>query len=175
MAKDDEKTGFVDIVLDIMCSVAQNINDVFIDRKSLYQIISSEKQGWSNTKISKNLQSLSQRGYINIHREKNQDSIRFTNKAKLRAVDRLAKKDDTETYHFVSFDIPEQHRHNRDCFRRCLKRMGFKQIQKSLWVSNRQVGYFVEIAAEGYEVGDYIVYIISKNTNINNTIINKFV
>lgn len=39
----------------------------------------------------------------------------------------------------VIFDIPEQKRIVRNLFRRNLKRWGFKQLQKSVWISKRGV------------------------------------
>ncbi len=39
----------------------------------------------------------------------------------------------------VIFDIPEQKRIIRNLFRRNLKRWGFKQLQKSVWISKRDV------------------------------------
>lgn len=39
----------------------------------------------------------------------------------------------------VIFDIPEQKRIVRNLFRRNLKRWGFKQLQKSVWISKRNI------------------------------------
>lgn len=42
-------------------------------------------------------------------------------------------------YRIVIFDIPEQKRLIRDLFRRNLKKWGFKHLQKSVWISKRDV------------------------------------
>lgn len=39
----------------------------------------------------------------------------------------------------VTFDIPEQKRIIRNLFRRNLKKWGFKQLQKSVWISKRNI------------------------------------
>jgi CRISPR-associated endonuclease Cas2 len=39
----------------------------------------------------------------------------------------------------VIFDVPEQKRIVRNLFRRNLKRWGFKQLQKSVWISKRNI------------------------------------
>jgi uncharacterized UPF0160 family protein len=70
-------------------------------------------------------------------------------------------------FRFVSFDIPELMRKNRDAFRRAIKKLGFKQIQKSLWVTTKEIGELVEMAAEEYSVADYIAYFVSESSNID--------
>lgn len=42
-------------------------------------------------------------------------------------------------WRIVIFDIPEQKRLIRDLFRRNLKKWGFKHLQKSVWVSKRDI------------------------------------
>lgn len=42
-------------------------------------------------------------------------------------------------YRIVIFDIPEQKRVIRNMFRRNLKKWGFKHLQKSVWISKRNV------------------------------------
>lgn len=42
-------------------------------------------------------------------------------------------------WRIVIFDIPEQKRLVRDLFRRNLKKWGFKYLQKSVWISKRDV------------------------------------
>lgn len=42
-------------------------------------------------------------------------------------------------WRIVIFDIPEQKRIIRNMFRRNLKKWGFKNLQKSVWISKRDV------------------------------------
>ena len=42
-------------------------------------------------------------------------------------------------WRIVIFDIPEQKRLIRDLFRRNLKKWGFKHLQKSVWISKKNV------------------------------------
>lgn len=56
-------------------------------------------------------------------------------------------------WRIVVFDIPEQKRLVRDLFRRNLKKWGFKPMQKSVWISKRDVfgkltGYIKELEIE---------------------------
>jgi CRISPR-associated endonuclease Cas2 len=180
MNKKHKKIGsFIVDVLDIFLGIPESLVNAF-DRKEFYRIMNGEMTEKILTcdNIAKLIFNLKRSGYIMIEKPLNQndsESIRFTNKAKLAVVDRIARRiPDDNTYHFVSFDIPERLRSNRDKFRRTIKRLGFVQIQKSLWVCSKDVGILVELAATEYKVDDYIVYIVSESTNINAHIKNKF-
>jgi CRISPR/Cas system-associated endoribonuclease Cas2 len=111
------------------------------------------------------LYELKRHKYIDVSGE---DSVILTGKAKIKIIEKLieGEKDDDQ-YRLVSFDIPEKKRTNRNQFRRAIKRMGFKQIQKSLWVTNRNVGDLVDIAAKEYRVVDYVAYFVVEGSNIN--------
>lgn len=49
------------------------------------------------------------------------------------------KKEWDGKWRIVVFDIPEQKRLIRNLFRRNLKKWGFKQLQKSVWISKKDV------------------------------------
>lgn len=150
------------------------IPEVFInsfDRTEFYRMLNGmpSERVLSVSNICKLFHSFKKTGYIIVKKTKNgNESIRFTNKAKLTIIDKLAEKEQTGTmYCFISFDIPEELRVNRDKFRRSIKRMGFRQLQKSLWVSNRSIGQLVEMAANEYKVNEYVIYMITNLTNVN--------
>jgi len=126
-------------------------------------------QGVTHIQISKMVYELARRKYLEFD---GSDSVKFTNKAKMRIVDVLAgDRGIGSKYYFISFDIPESKRAYRNKFRYAIKRMGFKQIQKSLWVSNKEVGDLVEAAAVEYEVNEYVAYFISERSNIDKYIV----
>lgn len=159
--------GFLDCLLNIAESFM-----VCMDRKDMYKVLNGYYDNELTIEnIRKYFDSLRRRGYIEI--SKNNNSVCFTDKAKLKIVDKIAEKMSKENkYYFISFDIPEISRTNRNQFRRTIKRMGFREVQKSLWVCDRNVGELVEIAAKEYKVNDYIVYIVSDLTNINDNLKN---
>ncbi len=59
-------------------------------------------------------------------------------------------------WRFVSFDIPEKNRDARDAFRAELKILGFKELQKSLWVYPHDVFEPIHVLAELYDVRRYL-------------------
>lgn len=51
----------------------------------------------------------------------------------------------------LSFDVPESNRLIRDYIRRLLKRMGFKQMHRSVWLSRKDIGVSIaEILSSRY-------------------------
>jgi DNA-binding transcriptional regulator PaaX len=93
----------------------------------------------------------------------------------MKMVDQIAKNTPVDNkYHLVSFDIPETMKTQRDHFRRTIKKLGFVQIQQSLWVSNKDLGEMVELASYEYGVEKYIAYFVSISSNIEYFIEKKF-
>jgi len=160
-------------VIDFLLSIPEAMVRSF-DRKEFYYYMHgmTSERILTVSEICKLFDRFKRRGYIEVSKDEyNNESVIFTNKAKLLVVDKIAQKyESNDRYCLVSFDIPESLRSNRDMFRRAIKRMGFKQIQKSLWVSNRRIGHLVEMAAEEYKVSEYVVYLIAEVTNIDKII-----
>lgn len=159
--------------LDILLALAENFV-ITMDRKELYKAVYGYRENeWSVENIRKYFDSLKRRGYLEIEKNGRRESIKFTNKAKLAMFDKISDKITIEKkYYFVSFDIPERLRRERDSFRRAIKRLGFREAQKSLWVCNRSLGEFVELAAEEYKVSNYVVYLIVEASNIDDALQN---
>lgn len=112
--------------------------------------------------------------FYNLKREKyieevgKDKSIVLTDKAKIKIIEKMVqKKKKDNQLRLLSFDIPERNHVQRDYFRRAIKRIGFRQIQQSLWAIDRDVSEVVEIAIKYYKVGDYVAYIVAEKTNID--------
>lgn len=163
-------------VIDFFLGVPESFIYAF-DRKEFYRLLNGRptEKVFTCNNIAKLISNLKRSGYIEVKKSGDNESIIFTNKARLAIVDRIAGRSGSDGKHrFVSFDIPERLRQNRDQFRRAIKRLGFRQIQKSLWVCDKNIGDLVESATEEYKVTEYVVYIVSENTNIETTISNMF-
>jgi len=153
--------SLLNILLDITANAANKIV-----QSNLTDLVRDEMQT-SNVnvnKLSKSLYQLKRRGYLDVV----EDSVALTNKAKMKMVDKISSNiNEDSKYHLVSFDIPEIMKRNRNRFRRTIKRIGFVQIQKSLWVSKKEVGELVDIAAKENKVGSFIAYFVAEYSNIN--------
>jgi DNA-binding transcriptional regulator PaaX len=146
-----------------------------ITRSDLWDTINGrDNKRWTKHKFTETLHNLNKSGYLKFYR--GSDSIEFTAKARLKLIDHAASKIKKDSgFRFVSFDIPEDMRRQRDLFRRTIKRLGFVQIQKSLWAVNKNVGELVDIASHEYGVENYIVYIASNKSDIDTALNQKLV
>ncbi|PIS07668.1 hypothetical protein COT78_02390 [Candidatus Berkelbacteria bacterium CG10_big_fil_rev_8_21_14_0_10_43_13] len=174
MKKDSKKKvkNFTVEVLDFLLNIPDALAYGF-DRGGLYRLMNDfpYEQTLTCSKISHIFSNLKNRGYIEVKKHNGQESVVFTNKAKLAVIDKIAERSDVDNkYYIVSFDIPERMRIDRNKFRRTIKRLGFRQIQKSLWVTNKNFGEYVELAAYEYGVEKYVVYFVTDNTNISGII-----
>lgn len=163
-------------VIDFFLNIPEALIKGF-ERNQFYNIINGNfvEQKLTCDNISHLISNMKRSGYIKVEKTDTRESIRFTDKARLAVVDKIAERSTVDSIHrFVSFDIPERLRLNRDQFRRTIKRLGFKQIQKSLWVCHKDIGDMVELAAREYKVLDYVVYVVSENTNIESVLSDLF-
>jgi len=163
-------------ILENMLDLAEDIGRLSMDRKEIYRVLNQNRQyEWNDSVIGRWLQNLKQRDLITIEKKYSSNSIILTNKAKIKLVDKLAarqRKDDV--YRFITFDIPEKLSYNRNKFRSILKKIGFIQIQKSLWVIDKDVSNLVELAMLECGVERYVAYIVSSKSDIDGLIKKKF-
>ncbi|MFA6963646.1 MAG: hypothetical protein WC227_02930 [Patescibacteria group bacterium] len=139
------------------------MSTAILSREDAYKISRQLYSGadLDNSDISKFLYSLRRSGYVEQSSHAQSGSLVITNKARLAVVEKVASLiPNDDKFRFVSFDIPETMRHNRDMFRRVIKRLGLKQIQKSLWVCKKDVGKYIELAMDEYAVSEYVIYMV---------------
>lgn len=66
-------------------------------------------------------------------------------------------------YRIVVWDIPENKRRLRDLLRRKLKEWKFEHVQKSVWVSKRNVTVRLRSLVKELEMGDWVIVIESED------------
>lgn len=87
--------------------------------------------------FSKALRRLREKGLVEIVNE-TEVIIKLTDEGKTRALwEKVRQLEGIRDgkWRLVAFDIPETHSLTRNLFRRRLKEFGFKQLQKSVWIS----------------------------------------
>jgi len=162
----------VESLLNHLYAASQDFVVRKFNRKKFYQEISLNNK-LTSEQFSSLFYELKRNKYIETDNSEHDLSIKLTNKAKMKIVDDIAAKQNIcKKFCFVSFDIPERLHLQRDKFRSAIKRMGFRQIQQSLWVSNKNLGDLVDDAALEYDVSEYVAYIISDTSNINDHVKN---
>lgn len=108
--------------------------------------------------LAQTLNRLRKQGLIENSLADNQILIKLTQIGKDFLDLEIEKNDKWDgKWRVVIFDIPEQKRIIRNLFRRNLKRWGFKQLQKSVWISKRNiyeklVSYTEELGIEKWVV-----------------------
>jgi hypothetical protein len=168
----DYKCPFVwglEVALGFLFELGENCAYRIRGKRDLHEKFDSFSGGQlSSRQISDMMYELKRNKYIEIDESENERSIKLTNKAKIKIIEKIIKKEKNDSkYRFISFDIPERLHSRRDRFRGSIKRMGFRQIQQSLWVTDKNIGEMVEVAAREYGVEDYVAYIVSEKSNID--------
>jgi len=117
-------------------------------------------------RISNNIRSLERRGYIEIDRVS--DSVKLTNKGQIKLIEKSDDNSIDGKWRMLSFDIPEKLRKKREQFRRSLKRISYKQVQKSLWASPFVRSDKVELITKELEIGEYVAFLLVEKADIEN-------
>lgn len=164
-------------MLTVIFEAMKELDDFPLSRRNVFSVLHSHyyEKGWSKEKTSRYFSSLQRRGYLVVDNTHSAESVKFTDKAKLTLVEEIAASLSPDgAYRFVSFDIPETKRNQRDTFRRYIKKLGFFQIQKSLWVSDKNIGELLQLAAYKCHIEEYMIYIVSSSTDIDGILAAKF-
>lgn len=138
-----------------------------------YQIL-RENHRISSKRISEKLNYLNKRGYVKLYKHKNKISIKLTEKGRIKLLENSNYNQIDGKWRMISFDIPEEHRARRDRFRSAIKRIGFRQVQKSLWACPFARVDGVERAIRYYQVKDYVAYLIVEKSDIDRHLKNLF-
>lgn len=89
--------------------------------------------------LAQALKRLRERGLIEEIKLKNDILIKLTDEGRELISNNFEEKNWDGKWRVVIFDIPEEKRIIRNLFRRNLKKWGFKHLQKSVWISKRNV------------------------------------
>lgn len=90
--------------------------------------------------ISKGIWNLKKSGYLKTKKIENKEKLYLTSKGRVEIIkDILKEKKEKELswdgkWRAIIFDVPEASRRDRDFLRRELLLIGFKELQKSVWV-----------------------------------------
>lgn len=116
-------------------------------------------------RLTNNIRSLERRGYIKINHKS--DSIVLTRKGQIKLIENCSDSRIDGKWRMLSFDIPEQIAKNRDQFRRSIKRIGYKQLQKSLWVCPYSRADEINLIINEMGLNKYVVYLLVEKTDID--------
>lgn len=113
------------------------------------------------SELSKAIYSLKEYGYLEIVEKDNKKAVRLTDKGKLRVWSPQINQKWDGRWRLVAFDISEKTKRKRDGFRSALKAMGFRQMQKSLWICPYDVSESIEEVIDMLDIENEVDYFIA--------------
>ncbi|MBU2595612.1 hypothetical protein KJ713_02145 [Patescibacteria group bacterium] len=156
-------------LLDVLSDIF-DITDAFIfssrSTKLFYQRLRENKI--ARERIYDRLSYLEKVGYIKYKKRTNSISVKFTLKGKIKLLENSADNKKDGKWRMISFDIPQKLNERRDRFRSAIKRIGFRQVQQSLWVCPFIKADQIEEAIDYYKVNHFVAYLIVEKTDIEN-------
>ena len=138
-------------------------------------------RGVDRAKLSDKIYRLKKNGLIRKYIENKQEFLEITDKG-IKIAEKLflnnieitrPKKWDGK-WRLVIFDIPEKERGARDGIRNKLYSLGFKQIQKSVFVYPFECSKEIHFICDFYRARKYIKYLIANIIEGENEVINHF-
>lgn len=132
-------------------------------------------------KLRNNINSFYRSKYIK--KSKNNDGsfdISLTDIGKLRALNikiknlREQKQKWDGKWRMVVFDVPEQFRNGRNALRQKLKNMGFKELQKSVFVFPYDCKKEIDLLLEVFHIEKYVRFAVLEYIDNANKLIDEF-
>ena len=161
------KEQIVDITLAVLegiLRIGEGTMNAFVDQRSLYKTKNCED--FASWQITNRLRELIMGGYIEVKEESGTTSVRLTRKGKIKHLEKTVNKEIDGKWRFISFDIPEKLRTQRIKLTRSLRRIGYKALQKSLWVCPFIRADEVELIIEQLKLQQYTAYFVVEKTDI---------
>ena len=125
----------------------------------------------SRKNFAKTIQYFKERGYLKILRIKGKNTAVITTKGidklfkiKLKLTGNKKRKDGK--WQMVLFDIPENKRRDRDHFRRGLRYLGYKRLQKSIWVCQYDVLKETKDLIKRYKLNSFIELLLVEKVGL---------
>jgi hypothetical protein len=115
--------------------------------------------------------NLRQNGYLKTLKVKDKSAVILTQKGlekvfmvKMKLKDKKTRQD--KQWQMVLFDIPEKKRKERDYFRRGLQCLGYKKLQKSIWVCPYNIEKETQDLIKRYKLGSYVELLLVKKIGL---------
>lgn len=122
--------------------------------------------------FAKLVYNLKQNGYLKTLKIKNKSAIMLTPKGlekvftiKMKLTEKKTRPD--KKWQMVLFDIPEKKRSQRNLFRKGLQYLGYKQLQKSIWVCPYDVLNETKDLIKRYKLKLYVELLLVKKIGLS--------
>lgn len=141
----------------------------------------TSRNKYKNVQIKRSLLGLEKRGFVNMSKEGDKTVISLTKdgkqkmlKYKIDSMKINPQKKWDHKWRLVIFDIPVDKSAARIEFTRKLKEIGFKLMQKSVWVCPYPCEDEIDFLKEVYEISLYVRVVVAEYIDIKNDLIRYF-
>jgi len=121
--------------------------------------------------FSKIVYNLKKNGYIKTLKVKDKSAIMLTPKGlekvftvEMRSIEKKIRPD--KKWQMVLFDIPEEKKRERDLFRKSLRYLGYKNLQRSIWVCPYDVLNETKALIKRHKLGSYVELLLVKKIGL---------
>ena len=181
----NNKTKIIKLTAKLVLQNMGNVfNDIFISSQPINKksFIDYLKRDHSEYKVRERIKYLRRWGLIEEFIKKNEKYIRISKKGKQKLLKynideiKLKKfKNWNKKWQVVVFDIPESLKLKRDMLRDFLRRLGFKQYQKSIYIYPFRCVDEIKLMTEYLKIKHYVLIMISDIIEEEDKIINHFI
>ena len=164
-----QREKIVDItttILEVLFRFGGATSDALSGRKEFYNEIN--QRGFDRITISNRVRELISAGNIEALEESGTKSIRLTRKGKIKCLEQACNNETDGKWRFVSFDIPEELKTQRLAFTRSLRRIGYKPVQKSLWVCPYNKADETQLLCDELRINEYVANFKVEKIDIEN-------
>ncbi|MCX6810467.1 MAG: hypothetical protein NTY30_01865 [Candidatus Berkelbacteria bacterium] len=151
-------------ILSIIARIPEALLGSFIDHKNI------DGHGFLADQLIDNLRSMDKRGYIELKKIDGSYSVRLTTRGKIKNLENPKNSESDGKIRIISYDIPEEHCKRRHQFCRTLRRIGYKKLQKSLWVCRFNKADEIDLVVDELGIREYVSYFIVDKSNVDDHI-----
>lgn len=146
--------------------------DIYQTRDYYWDMLKNERRAKRKKQdFARLIRYLRSRGYLNIKDLKNRTAIMITPKGmeklfKTRIKAGKMKQRPDKKWQMVLFDIPETRKKDREYFRKQLKYLGYKKLQRSIWVCPYDVLETTQQLIKNYKLGRFVRLLLVEEIKI---------
>lgn len=155
-------------ILLVLKEMSKASGELIVTRHDLNNFLNCRMTGFDQKNIKRRVKFLEDQNYFSTKKCSGALSIEFTEKGNKALIEaEIASRKIDHVYRFLSFDIPSDQNIKRDQFRRLIKKLGFVQVQQSLWVINKDATKAVELYMRELEIEKNVIYITSLASDVD--------
>lgn len=146
--------------------------DIYQTRDYYWDMLEKEKRAKRKKQdFIRLIRYLKNRGYLNVKDLKNRKAVMITSKGmeklyKTRLKAGKMKKRSDKKWQMVLFDIPETKKGIREQFRQQLKYLGYRKLQRSIWVCSYDVLESTQQLIKNYKLGRFVRLLLVEEMKI---------